>query len=132
MASYATVPGAETEYGIITAAAGSGGVVLNTFVHYDASTKIATTATTSALNTMIALESGDEGDQVALKFAGLAYLSVNAGTAITTSCSLVATTAGVGIITTTDKHFVSAIALDALASGTGTILVECAHFTLSV
>ena len=125
-------PTMEERYGIITAIAGTGGVTEYTFVSYDAATGIATEATAGALNVMIAMGSADAGDQVSCKFAGLEYLSVNAATGITTGCSLVPTTAGVGIITTTDKHFVCAIALDALASGTSHILVECAHFTLSV
>ena len=125
-------PTMEERYGIITATAGTGDVTEYTFVSYDASTGVATTATSGALNVMIAMGSADAGDQVSCKFAGLEYLSVNAASAITVGCSLVPTTAGVGIITTTDKHFVCAIALDALASSTGHILVECAHFTLSV
>lgn len=126
-------PTMEERYGIITAIAGTGGVTEYTFVSYDAATGIATEATSGALNVMIAMGSADAGDQVSCKFAGLEYLSVSAaGTAITTGCSLVPTTAGVGIITTTDKHLVCAIALDAVASGTTHILVECAHFSLSI
>jgi len=125
-------PTMEERYGIITAIAGTGGVTEYTFVAYDAATGIATEATSGALNVMIAMGSADAGAQVSCKFAGLEYLSVNASTAITTGCSLVPTTAGVGIITTTDKHLVCAIALDAVASGTDHILVECAHFSLSI
>jgi len=130
--AYAAKPTMEERYGIITATAGTGGVVEYTFVSYDADTGVATTATAGALNVMIAMGSADAGDQVSCKFAGIEYLSVNAATAITLGCSLLPTTAGVGIITITNTNVVCAIALGVLASGTSHILVECAHFTLSI
>jgi hypothetical protein len=129
---YVALPVAERSYGNITAIAGVGNVIENTFVSYDASTGVATTAATGALNLMIATETATAGDQVNCKFLGLAYLSVNAAAAITVGAMLLPTTAGVGIVTVTDKHKASAIAMDVLASSTGTILVKLACFTVSI
>ncbi len=116
--------------GIITAIAGTGGVVEGTFVAYDNGT--ATTATSGALNVGVCMETADAGGQTSVKFTGLVLLSANGGTAIATGDGLDPTTAGVAIKAAADTDVINAVALMPLASGTGKILAKLGTFTLSV
>jgi hypothetical protein len=131
--AYSTVPAKEYEYGTIKATAGTGGVTEGTFVAYSADTGVATTATAGALNVGICMETASAGGQTSVKFIGLALLSCDGTTAIAVGDGLDPTTGGVGIKAATDTDVINAVALGALASGTGKILVRVGGvFTLSV
>ena len=68
------------------------------------------------------------GGQAVVRTLGESNCSVNAGTAITIGCGICPTTDGVGVKNTTDNYWIVGHAREALASGTGTIVVDvCAQ-----
>lgn len=67
------------------------------------------------------------GEQAVVRTLGQSFCDVSAASAISEGSPIEPTTNGVGIISATNNRRLAAVSREALASGTGTIVVDVVH-----
>jgi hypothetical protein len=125
MMAYVEIPTGQ-EFSDLGGLKSSGTVTRYRFVSVDADAGTLTIATSSAPNVGIATETATTGLPCGVKMSGVYRLAVDATAAISVGDYLKAHTAGVGYKSDANLELYNAVALEALASGTGTILVRIA------